>query len=70
MNGERQDAIAAAVDRARPACPLCGTPMRANPLSYSLHGTQGYRAKCPVCRVEIVMAWSPLGRAMDRLAPR
>lgn len=64
IDGKEQDRIAAAADRTRPACPLDGTTLRANPLSYAVHGTQGYRAKCPTCGVRLVMAWAPLGRAL------
>jgi len=61
-----QTATAAAMDRAHPRCPLCSTALTANPLAYALHGTQGYRAKCPRCGLALVMAWAPLARALRR----
>jgi len=67
MNERVLDDIAAQVDALRPKCPLCRGRLVANPLSYSVHGTQGYRAKCRSCGVHLVMAWAPLGRALRRL---
>jgi len=59
-------AVEKAMDKLRPRCPICSTALVSNPLSYALHGTQGYRAKCPRCGTRVVMAWAPLSRALRR----